>query len=257
MAGQGVRESTGCFKIFMSCVLVVSVSLLTPMDGARSAPAGESAQGESPGQSADMDHHDHAEGTVDMMVPHQKHFGPHMKWTVLRTANADDARRADQIVQTLRQALAKYKDYRVALNDGFAPLHPERKPKHYHFANKQHRLLSKIRFNPAEPTALLYRKTEDGYELEGAMYTAPRGMSEDQLNERVPLSVAQWHAHVNICFQADGSGRRMNRKQLGLKGTITTEAECQQAGGRFVPQAGGWMSHVYPFESTPVKIWAH
>jgi hypothetical protein len=100
-----------------------------------------------------MDHHDHAEGTVDMMVPHQKHLGPHMKWPVLRTANADDARRADQIVQTLRQALAKYKDYRVALNDEYAPLHPERKSKHYHFANKQRRFLAKIRFETAEPTA--------------------------------------------------------------------------------------------------------
>ena len=226
--------------------------LLSPMAGVRSAQAGESAQGESPGQSADMDQYDHAEGMVDMMVPDQQHLGPHMKWTVLRTENADDAGRADQIVQTLRQALAKYKDYRVAMDDGYVPLHPERTPKHYHFANKQRRFLAKIRFDPGEPTALLYRKTGDGYELEGAMYTAPRGMSEDQLNERVPLNVAQWHAHVNICFQPEGSRRRMTRKQLGLKGTIATESECQQADGRFVPQAGGWMIHVYPFEATPV-----
>jgi hypothetical protein len=129
------------------------------MDAARSVQAGESAQGESPGQSADMDRHDQAEGTVDMMVPHQQHLGPHMKWTRLRTANTDDAGRADQIVQTLRQALAKYKDYRVAMDDGYIPLHPERKPKHYHFANKQRRFLAKVRFELAEPTALLYRKT--------------------------------------------------------------------------------------------------
>lgn len=256
MAGQGIRKSKRCLGFSLGIVVVLSWSLFF-MDGVCLAQAGDSAQGESPGESADMDHHDHAEGTVDMMVPHQQHLGPHMKWTSLRTASADDARRTDQIVQTLRQALAKYQDYRVALNDGYAPLHPERKPKHYHFANKQRRFLAKLRFDPAEPTALLYRKTGDGYELEGAMYTAPRGMSEDQLNERVPLSVAQWHAHVNICFQTDGSGRRMTRKQLGFKGTIATESECQQAGGRFVPQAGGWMIHVYPFESTPVKIWTH
>ena len=257
MAGQGFRESMRCFGFFLSWVLAFSVSLLTPMDGARSVQAGESAQGESPGQSTGMDRHDHAEGTVDMMVPHQKHLGPHMKWTRLRSANVDDAGGADQIVQTLRQALAKYKDYRVALTDEYAPLHPERKPKHYHFANKQRRFLAKVRFDPAEPTALLYRKTGDAYELEGAMYTASKGMGEDQLNERVPLSVAQWHAHVNICFQPDGSRRRMTRKQLGFKGRIATESECQQAGGRFVPQAGGWMIHVYPSESTPAKIWTH
>jgi hypothetical protein len=242
---------------FLSLALAISVSLLTPMDGAGLAQAVESAQEESPGQSMDMDRHDHAEGTVDMMVPHQKHRGPHMRWTTLRTANADDVGRADQIVQTLRQALAKYKDYRVAIDDGYVLLHPERKPKHHHFANKQRRFQAKAHFDPAEPTALLYKKSGDGYAFEGAMYTAPKGMSDDQLNERVPLSVAQWHAHVNICFQPDGSRRRMTRKQLGFKGTIATELECQQAGGRFVPQAGGWMIHVYPFEATPTKIWTH
>ena len=40
--------------------------------------------------------------------------------------------------------------------------------------NKQRRFLAKVRFDPAEPTALLYKKTGDGYELEGAMYTAPQ-----------------------------------------------------------------------------------
>ena len=257
MVGQGIRKSTRFFWLSLGIVVAFSGSLLFLMDGARSAQADESVQGESTAQSMDMDRHDQAEGTVDMMVPHQKHLGPHMKWTRLRTANTDDAGRADQIVQTLRQALAKYKDYRVAMDDGYAPLHPERKPKHYHFANKQRRFQAKVHFEPTEPTALLYKKAGDGYELEGAMYTAPKGMSEDQLNERVPLSVAQCHAHVNICFQPDGSRRRMTRQQLGLKDRIATESECQQAGGRFVPQAGGWMIHVYPFESTPAKIWTH
>lgn len=172
-----------------------------------------------------------------------------MKWTTLRSANADDAKRADQIVRALCQALAKYKDYRVALGDGYVPLHPERTPIHYHFANRQHRFMARIRFDPAEPTALLYRKTGDRYQLEGAMYTAPRELGEDQLNDRVPLSVTQWHAHVNICLQPDGSGRRMTRRQFGFRGTIATESECAQA--------GGWMIHVYPFEATPEKIWTH
>jgi len=227
------------------------------VDGARWAEAGESIKGEAAVQNMDMDHHEHSEGAVEAMIPHQRHMGPHMKWTALRPANAGDAQRADQIVLALRQALAKYKDSRVAVEDGYVPVHPERTPRHYHFANKQRRFLARVRFDPAEPTALLYKKTGDGYELEGAMYTAPRGMSEDQLNDRIPLSVAQWHAHVNLCLQPDGSGRRITRKQFGFKGTIATESECQQSGGRFVPQAGGWMIHVYPFESTPAKIWTH
>ena len=180
-----------------------------------------------------------------------------MKWTALRPANAADAQCAEEIVRTLRDTLAKYKDYRVAMDEGYAPLHPERKPLHYHFANKQHRRMARFRFDPAQPTALLYKKAENGYELEGAMYTAPKGLSEDQLNERVPLSVAQWHAHVNLCFASDGSRRRMNRRQFGFKGPIATESECQVAGGQFVPQVGGWMIHVYPFKATPVEIWTH
>jgi hypothetical protein len=203
-----------------------------------------------------MDHEQTA-GAVDAMRPHEQHLGPHMRWTALRTPNQADDKRADEIVRALRQSIAKYKDYRVALNDGFALMHPEKKAKHYHFGNQQRRMVARVRFDPALPTTLLYKKTVDGYELEGAMYTAPRNMTEEQLNERIPLSVAQWHAHVNLCMEPDGSGRRISRRQFGFRGTIATESECREAGGRFVQQAGGWMIHVYPFESTPAKIWTH
>ncbi|MBU6434962.1 MAG: hypothetical protein KJS98_16775, partial [Nitrospirae bacterium] len=70
-----------------------------------------------------------------------------MSWTTLRPTNAEDRQRAEQIVQTLRDALAKYQDYRVALNDGFAPLHPERKAPHYHFANKKHKKMARQHFD--------------------------------------------------------------------------------------------------------------
>jgi hypothetical protein len=204
-----------------------------------------------------MDHHEHADGATESMIPHQQHIGPHMNWTALRPANPEDAHRAEKIVYALRGALAKYKDYRVAMEEGFVPLHPERKPLHYHFIHKQHRFMARLRFDPTEPTALLYKKSENGYELEGAMYTAPKSMSDPQLNERVPLSVAQWHAHINICFPPEGSLRRVNRRQFGFKGAISTESECQDAGGWFVPQVGGWMIHVYPFKATPAEIWTH
>lgn len=240
----------------LASALAIAGSQFIFMPHPCSAQASLSSVGES-AQRAEMDHHDHADGAVDAMIPHQKHVGPHMRWTTLRPADAGDAQRADQIVQALRRAITKYQDYRVAMEEGFVPLHPERKPKHYHFANKERRFLARLRFDPAEPTALLYKKAGEEYELEGAMYTAPRGMSEDQLNERIPLSVAQWHAHVNICLAPDGSGRRLSRKSFGFKGTIFSESECQQAGGRYVPQLGGWMIHVYPFESTPAKIWTH
>lgn len=257
MSGRTYQPAPCHLWLFWGCVLVVSVSQFLLIAQAGAAQASQVPQGDPALQSPDSDRHDHGDSTVDMMTPHQPHQGPHMKWTTLRTPSPGDSQQADQIVQVLRQALARYKDYRVAMEEGFIPLHPERNPKHYHFANKERRLSARMRFDPAEPTALLYKKTGVGYELEGAMYTAPRGMTEDQLNERIPLSVAQWHAHVNICLAADGSGRRLNRSRLGLKGPIVTESECQQAGGRFVPQLGGWMIHVYPFEGTPAKIWTH
>ncbi len=205
---------------------------------------------------ADTDH-EHMPGAIEAMTPHQRHMGPHMKWTTLRPVTPGDPEHADHIVQALRQALEKYRDVHVALDDGFVPMHPERKPRHYHFANKERRRLARMQFDADRPTSLLYKKTSEGYELEGAMYTAPRGMTEDQLNERIPLSIAQWHAHINICLAPDGSGRRMSRRPFGFKGRITDESECRQAGGQFVPQAGGWMIHVYPFEDTPEKIWTH
>jgi hypothetical protein len=193
---------------------------------------------------------------VTMMTPHGRHDGPHMRWTMRRPVNADDAKRADGIVAALREAIRPYKDYRVALQEGFVLLHPERKAKHYHFGNKERRREARRAFDPANPSALLYRKTGEGYELEGAMYTAPREMTEEQLHERIPLSVAQWHAHVNLCLATDGSGARLHRR-AGRRGAITTEADCQRVGGRFVPQAGGWMIHVYPFNETPEQIWTH
>lgn len=257
MSGEDLRKATRRHLLFLGCFIALAGSLFNPVHNALSAPLDESTQGAPVAQNMDMDHHEHSEGAIESMIPHQQHSGPHMRWTGLRPANANDAQRAEQIVRTLREALAKYKDYRVAMNDGYAPLHPERKQPHYHFANKQQRLMARLRFDPAEPTALLYTKTEHGYELEGAMYTAPRNMSEEQLNDRIPLSVAQWHAHINLCFPPEGITRRMARKQFGFKGTIATEPECRQAGGRFVPQVGGWMIHVYPFKATAAEIWTH
>ena len=47
-------------------------------------------------------------------------------------------------------------------------------------------------------------------------------MSEDQLSERVPLSVAQWHAHVNLCFPPEGSQCRLSHQALNGLTPLTT-----------------------------------
>jgi hypothetical protein len=90
------------------------------------------------------------------------------------------------------------------------------------------------------------------------MYTAPKRVSEQTLDERVPLSVGRWHAHVNLCFPPRGADRtRVDWTRFGFNGSIATEVECDRAGGRFYPQVFGWMLHVYPFEQTREKIWTH
>ena len=89
------------------------------------------------------------------------------------------------------------------------------------------------------------------------MFTARKGLTEEQLNERVPLSVAQWHAHVNICLPPRNEVGMADCTRCGLKGSIATKDECDRVGGRFYPQIFGWMIHVYPFEDAPEKMWTH
>jgi hypothetical protein len=114
-------------------------------------------------------------------------------------------------------------------------------------------------FDPNEPTSLLYQRTDDdGYTLIGAMYTDRKAATDDQLNERVPLSVARWHRHINLCFPPRGTDiKSADWTKFGFNGSIATKEACDAAGGRFYPQVFGWMVHVYPWETNPQLVWAH
>jgi hypothetical protein len=121
-----------------------------------------------------------------------------------------------------------------------------------------------FRFDPAKPTSLLYRHNADGsFTLIGAMYTAPRMVSEATLNQRIPLSVAQWHQHVNWCLPPRGelarwSEQRDGKPVFGPKSPIATASACDAVGGRFVPHLFGWMVHANVFASDdPKVIWGH
>lgn len=194
----------------------------------------------------------HQQAAVESMHA-QEATDLHLKWTAKRKADPEDDARAAQVAQALKQAIEKFKDYRVALNKGFRPFLQNVPQPHYYFTKKLDRFKVPLAFDLAQPTSLLYRKTENGYELIGAMYMAPKDASEQELHALVPLSVAQWHAHVNVCIPPKGTA---NRTGFGVRGSIATEAECKKAGGRFVPQLFGWMLSVHPFKSTPEEIWA-
>ncbi len=206
--------------------------------------------------------------TMGDMTMHDSHMAPgdmknmalHMMWTDPMPANAADRARADQMVATLRQSLERYKDYRVAEADGFKPFHPEFKQQSVvHFTKWSYALKAQFTFDPAEPTSLLYKRTADGgYELIGAMYTAPRRWNEQKLNERVPLSIARWHKHVNLCLPKKGTEpATVDWTKFGPNGSIATEQACDTAGGRFYPTLFGWMVHVYPWETSQQEVWAH
>ena len=160
---------------------------------------------------ADMPGMDHA---VAAMSGHMD-MGPHMKMTALRPLQPGDQQRADAVVAEGRKVLAKYTDYKVALDDGFQIFLPNLPQKQYHFTNYRYAFEARNGFNPDHPTSLLYEKTaEGGYKLVGAMYTAPKSFSEDELNARIPLSIAQWHEHVNFCKAPDGRNRNTSARTL-------------------------------------------
>jgi hypothetical protein len=185
-------------------------------------------------------------------------MGPHMKMTALHPAKPGDAERAKEIAETARKASEHYLDYHTALAESFQIFHPEVPQKMYHFTNYGYAMEARARFNPEHPTSLLYEKQGDNYKLIGVMYTAPKSLGEDELNERIPLSVAQWHEHVNFCAPPPDRRKELlaPHPQFGLRGSITTQEACDAAGGTFHPVIFNWMVHVYPFEKDQASIWS-
>jgi hypothetical protein len=209
-----------------------------------------------PGMDMDDAKANEAHAVHDMTAGHMDAHSLHMHMTAMRPSNPQDAERAKEIVVQLRSGIEKYKDYRVALNEGYKIFHPEFPQPEYHFTNYKNGFMEAFSFDASRPTSLLYKKTSDGYELVGAMYTMPKRATEEQLNERVPLSVAMWHLHTNLCMPPWGQRGSADMTKFGLHGTIATEEACDAAGGHFHPVVFGWMVHVYPYEDSLDKVFA-
>ncbi len=185
-------------------------------------------------------------------------MGPHMKMTTLRALQPGDEEKANKVVGAARKVAEKYQDYHAALNDGFKIFLPNLPQRQYHFTNYRYGFEAAFRFNPEHPTSLLYEKHGDDYKLIGVMYTAPRRFTEDDLNQRIPLSIAQWHEHVNFCAPPRDRKKELfgPNAKFGLQGSISTEEECRANGGTFHPIIFNWMVHVYPLETETAKIWS-
>jgi hypothetical protein len=216
--------------------------------------------------------------------------GPHMTVTQSRPQTPQDIERAHDVIETLRRVLAKYHDSRVALSEGYQIFLPTVPQEVYHFTDysaAQQEYMGNS--DPARPGSLLYVKNSSGeYVLIGAMYSAPPEYTPDQLDAIIPLSVAHWHAHTNICLpngitlddvlrgdvgashidepgmlpvSSSASAPAINQRlgfladgRFGFTGKIADAAGCQAAGGHLLKQAFGWMVHVYPFNGDDLKV---
>ena len=259
------------FGMLVGAIFVVTV-LLAAMPGhhapgtqAQESQQPPAAQAQQPPQQAmdpnmpgmDMDDAKANEAhAVHDMTGMQHQHNAHMHMTSPRPETPADAARAKEIADQLRNGIAKYKDYHVALADGYKIFLPNFRQPEYHFTSYTNGFLEAFMFDPARPTSLLYKKTATGYELVGAMYTMPKRATEDQLNERVPLSVANWHLHTNLCMPPANHRRNTDWTKFGLRGSIATQEACDAAGGRFHSVIFGWMVHVYPYEDSTEKIYA-
>jgi len=187
------------------------------------------------------------------------HMAGHMLMSSPRPLKPGDQQKADAIVEAAKTAMEPYRDYHKALTDGYEIFLPNIPQPIYHFTKLEYGREAWSRFDPLKPTSLLYKKTPDGgYKLVGAMYTARVDSSEDEINDRIPLSIAAWHQHVNFCKAPEGRKREYfgPNAKFGLLGSINTKEACDAEGGEFLPHIFGWMVHVYPYETDPKKIWA-
>jgi hypothetical protein len=189
--------------------------------------------------------------------------GPHLILTPTRIPTAADSSRAAAIVDTLRRAIAKYADVHAAEADGFRLFAPRLKNQPVlHYTRWLSAARAAYQFDPARPTSLLYRREANGsLRLIGAMYTAPQASTPVELDRRVPLSIARWHLHTNVCIPPLRQRERWKETRdgapvFGPASPIATEAACDAAGGRFLPRLFGWMVHVNVFENDPASIWA-
>lgn len=93
------------------------------------------------------------------------------------------------------------------------------------------------------------------------MYTAPVTATMEELSARVPLGIAQWHLHTNVCTPKRGENARWSETRdgkpvFGPQGGIATKEACDAVGGQFRETEFNWMVHV-DFAADGTASWAH
>jgi hypothetical protein len=189
----------------------------------------------------------------------------HMLLSPTRRATTADSSRARGVANDLKVALAKYADTSAAVADGYRMFLPQVKNQRvYHFTNYRRAFMAAFSFDAAKPTSILYTKNADGsFKLVGAMYTAPKRMRAERLDDRIPLSIARWHKHVNWCLPKRGEAARFQETRngkpvFGPESPIASKSECSAVGGQFHESLFGWMIHANVFEGDDLQtIFGH
>src|SRR5688572_10439687 len=235
------------FAVALAVTLVPSTTS-AQSTGARQGPHG--SHGSKAAEGADPTHAIHEAMSGDMSA------NPHIRMSPRRVATPADSARADRLAAQARRALVRYKDVRIAQREGYHMFAPNVKNQPvYHFTQTGAAIRAQFKLDITRPTSLLYKQTGDGaFALVGAMYTAPKDASWDDLDARVPLGIARWHLHTNMCVPRLRETERWieikdGKPVFGPLSPIATRDACDAVDGRFLPVVFNWMVHINMFES--------
>jgi hypothetical protein len=246
---QTIQGNPQRFRFCFHVARILVVLLLTALPDEHAFASGKKKD-----KMADMDPACMADANgVDMsaMGPSMAAMMCHMYVTALRPMQPGDEERARLVVAEVKAAIEKYKDYKKAIADGYIQGNPEVKQFQYHFTNDAYATVGDSHFDPTKPTSLLYISTPtQRFKLEGVMFTASPKATQDELNARIPMSVAHWHMHINFCgAPADKVNEYLgDHPKFGMFGSIHTKAACEAEHGTFMPTVFTWMIHVFPYE---------
>ncbi len=244
-----------CFHHFCLFAVVIGIIALAATR-AHAQQKADSSMGNMPGMNmgdrGDM-------GDMKDMGPSMAAMTGHMYVTPLRPRQPGDEEKVKALVAQVKAAVERYKDYKKALADGYVIGNPKVDEPQFHFAKEANVLEAEHHFDPTKPSALLYFQTPtQRYKLEGVMFTVPPNATEDELNDRIPLSIVRWHKHINFCAAPASKVKEYLGKhpKFGMFGSINTADACKAEGGTFYPTVFTWMVHVFPFEDNLKDIFS-
>ena len=209
----------------------VAVLLLGSLTAA-SAPGGGivRADGSMPGMGGTMGGVDTTTGEMDMtMTP------------ITGTPSASDRQKVATILAATRAATSRYVTPMLGMEAGYT--HHTRFTPYAHFSNYLYAGEANLRFDPAQPTSLLYAVVQGSPSLAGVMYTAAASDTPAELAQILPSTIVSWHQHMDICYLAQGVR------------TGVTQATCQSQGGTWAAKSQ-WMVHAWMYLPNPDGMFA-